>query len=103
MFIFKAFYIHRWLSAIWALDIDELSRLCISAESHLIYVERAYIDNPLLSTRYPDLAKIRLITRYPVLGKNIDPVTTLESCMAVNDLPKPFQNEFTLLRTSRQL
>ena len=68
MFIFKAFYIHRWLSAIEALDIDELRRLCISANSHLIYVERAYIDNPLLGTRYP--AKNRLITRYRYSVKN---------------------------------
>jgi len=56
------------------LDIDELSRLCISTDSHLIYVERAYIDNPLLGTRYPDSAKNRLITQYPVLGKKLTPV-----------------------------
>ena len=41
MFTFKAFYRYRWLSAIYALDIDDLSRLCISTDSHLIYVERA--------------------------------------------------------------
>src|SRR6218665_888956 len=74
MFIFKAFYIHRWLSAIEALDIDELSRLCISANSHLIYVERAYIDNPLLGTRTRQETVLLLGIRYSV---KIDPGTSI--------------------------